>query len=118
MKKNVINQTEHLKVTNKEKLKDSLKKHTRWINFYEILIAVTMSIYGICDDMSFIDVKNVVFVFLAYMLFAMFKIKIVEKLLSHLFQKTIVKDKLSNYEEEHFEWKYKTLKKNQKILKK
>lgn len=98
-----------LEIVKKEKLKEALKKHSRNINFYEILIATTMSIYDICDDMSFVNIENVVFVFLAYMLISMMKIKVVEKLFSHLIKKCIVKNELSNYEEDHFEWKYKTL---------
>ena len=101
---------EHLQIINKEELKESLKKHASRVNLYEILIAITMSIYGICDDMSFIDKENVVFVFLAYMLFAMTKIKIVEKLIGHIVQKYIIKNKLESYDD-HFEWKYKTLRK-------
>lgn len=98
-----------LEIVKKEKLKEALKKHSRNINFYEILIATTMSIYNICDDMSYVNKENVVFVYLAYMLFSMIQIKVVEKLLSHLIKKCIVKNELSNYEEDHFEWKYKTL---------
>jgi hypothetical protein len=104
------NVNEHLKVLNKEQLKECLKKHVNRINLYEILIAISMSIYDICDDMSYIDKENVVFAFLAYMLFAMTKIKIIEKLIGHIVQKYIIKNQLGNSDEQ-FEWKYKTLRK-------
>ena len=101
---------EHLKIINQEELKEMEKKHSRKINLYEIMIACLMSYNSICDDMSYIDIKNVVFAFLAFFAFSMVKIKVIEKILEHLFQRSIIRDKVDK--DEHFEWKYKTLKKS------
>ncbi len=104
---------ENLKITKREELKERLKKHTRSINFYEILIAITMSIYDICDDMSYVNKENVLFVFVAYMFFSMVKLKVIEKLIGHIVKKYVIKNELDK-EPEYFEWKYKTLKKYEK----
>lgn len=104
---------EELRIIKREELKERLKKHTRSINFYETLIAITMSIYGLCDDMSYVNKENVLFVFLAYMLFSMTKLKIVEKLIGHIANKYVIKSKLAE-NPEYFEWKYKILKKYEK----
>ncbi len=102
---------EHLKIINTEELREMERKHSIKINLYEILIACFMSYNSICDDMSYIDINNVVFAFLAFFLFSMVQIKVVEKLLEHLFQRSIIRN---NYGEENkeFVWKYKTLKKS------
>lgn len=102
---------EKLKIVKREELKEKLKKHTKNINLYEILIAITMGIYDVCDDMSYVTVENVFFVFIAYFFFAMVKLKIIEKLLGHIIRKYNIKNELDK-EPEYFEWKYKTLKKN------
>lgn len=88
------------KIVAVNKFKEFFKKPSRVLNLLEILIATNFSIYEICDDMNYVNSKNVIIHFLLHLLDSMIGIKIFEKLTTIILRKVLKEFNLKKVDSE------------------